>query len=431
MRVKASSCLFLFSLLLVVFSSKAPKLFAQTEIDSLVFDPLKRGKAVVPFELINNLAVIELRINDSPKMKFIVDSGVSRTIISELPEDGKITLSRVNKVALRGLGGEQLIYGYRSPGNEIQIGSARGLGAEVIILERDLLQLSNLMGTYVHGIIGFDLFNAFIVEFDYAQRIIVLYERDNKRKINQLKRSRLWHEFPLEVEETKSYTYMNLYHGKQSEPQKLRLLLDTGSSGALTLFATQSQGITIPESTQSGLLGIGLGGEIYGDLGRVHKTSMKPFAFRQPVVAYPDSNYSQILNVSDRRNGSIGSDILRRFKVLYDYKGKNLLMRKNKFYREDFTYNRSGVDISTPYPSVPVYIVSKVREGSEAQKMGLQKGDQIDRVHGKATVNMNLSEVLEYFRVGRKGRIQLDIKRDSLNMSLQFKLDELLKIDPK
>lgn len=399
------------------------------ENNSLSFAKLRRGKAVIPFKLINNLVVISLELNGSQPLNFILDSGVRRTLISELPENGEILLNKVEKIALRGLGGDELVYGFRSPGNKIKIGKVEGVGAEVIVLEKNLLQLSQLMGTFVHGIIGYDLFNHFIVEINYLDKEIILYETTNNKKISHLSTHRKWQAFPIDIDETKAFISVDYQHGESSKELPVRLIIDTGSSGAISLFNQTSDQIRIPKEHLSGLLGVGLGGEIYGKTGRIYQIRLADYTFNSTVVAYPDSSYLNEILSANGRNGSLGGDILRRFKVVMSYEHKVLLLRKNRNYREPFDYNRSGIDVNTPYPNLPVYLISKVKEGTEAEKVGLKEGDVLKKIDNKNTTELTLTEILDYLRKGRNNRIKMIIEREGLKMKVDFDLGKDLLVD--
>lgn len=420
---------FLFNAFIDTSSSEAAIKPNSTKPDTLTFQKLRKGKAVIPFKLINNLIVVSLELNGSQPLSFILDSGVRRTLISELPENGEILLNKVEKIALRGLGGDKLVYGYRSPGNNIKLGKVQGIGAEVIVLEKNLLQLSQLMGTFVHGILGYDLFKSFIVEIDYASKQIVLYERSNDKKINHLSKHRKWDALPIELDETKAFLSVDYKHAQSSKDLPIRLIIDTGSSGALSLFSLTSYNIRIPKQNISGLLGIGLGGEIYGKTGRIHELSISDYSFKNAVVAYPDSSYLNEILSANGRNGSLGGDILRRFKVVMSYEHKVLLLRKNRDYREPFTYNRSGIDVNTPFPNLPVYVISKVKKGSEAERIGLKEGDILKRIDNKNTAELSLTEILGYLRVGRNNQIKLLFEREGLPKKVVFDLGVDLIVD--
>lgn len=387
-------------------------------------------RTIIPFEVINNLMVISLRINDSKPLNFIVDSGVKRTLISSLPKDEKITLYQVERVALRGLGGSDPIYGFRSPENTMRLSKRLAFKSEVVVLEKDLLHLSELMGTQVHGLIGFDLFSRFMVELDYSRRQLVLYPAGYPKKLKRLQRSRRWESLSLEVSGDKAFVRASYRHARSGKPDSLRLLLDTGSSGALTLYAKKEGFFPLPKEHLSGFLGTGLGGPVYGEIGKVADMQLGPFFMQEPVVAYPDSGFAHAVLTLDGRNGSLGADVLRRFKSVVDYQSGTLLLRKHRQrFSEEFQYNRSGIQISTPFEGVPVYEISSIRQDSPAAATEAKKGDQIKFIHGESTLDMSLEMLLNYFKKGKNGRIDLQLWRDSTLHRVQFELGEELVPD--
>ena len=50
-------------------------------------------------------------------------------------------------------------------------------------------------------------------------------------------------------------------------------------------------------------------------------------------------------NISDGRDGSIGSEILKRFVVVYDYSEKKIYFKKNSNFNLPFGFNKSGIEI--------------------------------------------------------------------------------------
>lgn len=89
--------------------------------------------------------------------------------------------------------------------------------------------------------------------------------------------------------------------------------------------------------------------------------SMEEFIFPQPVIAYPDSESVRRVVRAENRMGSIGGDIFRRFKIIFHYDNRLLYLRKNRKFSDDFYYNSSGLEVQTPIPDLPYYLVAYVR----------------------------------------------------------------------
>src|SRR5690606_3189237 len=101
----------------------------------------------------------------------------------------------------------------------------------------------------------------------------------------------------------------------------VKLLLDSGSCDALWLFENTEGEIAGPVKFFDDLLGFGLSGKIHGKRARLQRFRIGDFEIQQTKVSYPDSISLRYLNVMGDRNGSLGSEILRRFKVVFRSEG--------------------------------------------------------------------------------------------------------------
>ncbi len=388
-----------------------------------------RGERLVfPFELINNLVVIEARINGSEPMKFILDSGAGRNIITSL-YNREIYLKNAETVMLAGLGEGERLEAFRSKGNQVQIERIIGEDVEVLILKEDVFKLASFMGTEVHGILGYDLFDSFAVEIDYRAKLLKIYDPlRSKEKFEELPKHRKWFTIPIVVENEKPYTNIFFKNSETDEYSPLKLLLDTGASNSLSFYDPTSEEIVLPENTINTLLGIGLSGNVSGALGRVKKVKFGPFEFEEPVVAFPDSLSVRRAFGFDDRNGSIGGDLLRRFKVIFNYHEGLLYLRKNKNFNEDFTYNVSGIEVSTPFPDLPYYEISFIRKDSPAERAGLEEGDVIRKINGRKAEELSLNDLLNIFQNKEGRRVRMEVERDTTAVSLRFELKDELRL---
>jgi hypothetical protein len=388
---------------------------------------------VIPFELINNLVIIKARINGSVPLKLIVDTGVSNVLITSLPNGEEISLRRTRTVTLSGLGEGDPIEAFYAEQNRLNIGKVEGTNVEVLFLKKDIFNLSAFMGTYVHGLIGYDLFANFAVEIDYIAKKIILYKPEEfEKKFQKLPEHRWWHKYPITIEEKKPYIDVGFKHRPGLPYTTLRLLIDSGSSNAFSLYKITHQDIIVPQSRIKALIGVGLSGNVNGYLGRVQKAKLgDEFFFEQPVVAYPDSLAIRRAFELGGRNGSIGGEVLRRFKIIFHYRDKHILVRRNHNFGEEFYYNRSGIEINTPLPNVPLYVVSEVRENSPADKEGIKKDDIIKKINGESVLDMDLNKIIHVLQKSKRSRMKIRVQRDTLFKKFHLILDEQLKVDPK
>lgn len=387
-------------------------------------------RVTIPFELVNNLIIIEASVNGSVPLKFILDSGVTNTLITSLPNNEEIYLQSSRTVTLSGLGEGDPIEAFYSERNQLNIGKIVGTNVELLFLKNDVFRLSSFMGTYVHGLMGYDIFSNFAVEINYMSEEIHLYDTEEfKEKFEKLPRHWKWHKFPISIHDKKPYIDMNFKHEPGNNYTPLRLLIDTGSSNAFSLYNLTHDDIRIPNSNIETLIGVGLSGKVNGKLGRIKKMKLGEFVFDEPVVAYPDSLAIRRVFSLGERNGSVGGEVLRRFKVIFNYKDEYILVRANHDFEDRFHYNISGIEVNTPIPNIPLYVVSEVRDNSPADKRGIMKGDVIKYINGEPTARLDLNEIIAYLQKNQGSRVVLEVQRDTLFKRFRLKLDNELVVD--
>jgi hypothetical protein len=240
----------------------------------------------------------------------------------------------------------------------------------------------------------------------------------------------------------------------------VKLLIDCGGGDALWLFKGTNPSIQISDNNFEDILGRGLGGLIFGKRSVINKLSIGEFGFDNISVSYPDSTSIVSVQNNKERNGTIGSEILRRFHIIYDYQNKKITLKKNSSnYNDIFTYNKSGIELvyggdmlvpekkqfidnshrTNPTDNSiteiiyryslsfkPSYQIAFLREGSSAKMTGLKVGDIFLEVNGAKAYNYTLEEII-YILSGRKNKkIKLLIDRDGKQMKYSFILQDLL-----
>ncbi|MDR9419425.1 aspartyl protease family protein [Gracilimonas sp.] len=381
-------------------------------------------RVTVPFELINNLIVIEIRINGSEPLKFILDSGAGRNIITTL-YDETIELKNLMTVRLAGLGTGNSLEAFHSYDNEMKIGDRIiGEEIEILILKEDLLHLSSYMGTEIHGIFGYTFFESFAVEINYSRELLRIYDtKEFENKFKKLPKNWRWHKLPISVEDKKPHLNIHYKHSQSSDYKSLKFLVDSGASNSFSLYEMTDENIKVPSKTVNSIIGTGLSGLLIGEIGKVQKMKMGEFESNEPIVSFPDSqSVRRALQINDRK-GSVGGDILRRFKVIFHYENEMLYLRKNWNFGDDFYFNASGLEVSAPIPDIPYYVVSYVREDSPAANNGIKEGDVILKVNGQNSARLTMNDMLDYFQKKRGDQLFIEVQRDSLKKSFRIDMD--------
>lgn len=418
---KKTVSLIYFVLILFVMQGCAPGAKLSRRADRVMtIDDRSAAKVKIPFRMINNLVVIPLQINESEPLHFILDTGVSRIILTEMPENKELDLHYTHEVFIRGIGEQDPIKALYSEGNQLSLDGISGDNLVVIAVLDDVLDLSAVMGSEVNGLVGYDIFQDFIVELNYTDRIIYLHDPDlYNRRYQRKKRSIFWNTVDLSIENRKPYASVKVKQ-KDNTRLDLKLLVDSGASHAMSLYKETAAEIHIPEETLYSYLGTGLGGDIYGLIGRASRLKLGRVTLKKPVVYFPDEEGLRQNITEFYRNGSIGAEVLKRFKVFINYEDSSMIMRRNHKFRDKFYYNMAGIEIAAPYPEMPVFIVTRVREGSPAARAGIKIKDVIEGINKKPAFMYTLNDIYSLFLNEPGKTVTMLVSREEEEEILEF-----------
>lgn len=413
-------------------------------------------KVTIPFKFINNLIFIPIKVN-GVELIFLLDSGVEETILFSLEEKKEIEFSNVEKITLRGLGSEDAIEGLKSTNNILEIGGLKAKKYLLYIVLDDEFNLSSHVGIPVNGIIGYQFFRNNLVEINYDRKRIIVHRNIEK---NRKKTGKKFEKVAIAIERLKPYIISTVTIDSVELPAKL--LIDIGNSDAIWLFENRSTLIKLPSKSFEDYLGKGFSGDIEGKRARITKFKVAEFEFHNPIVAFPDSSSVRNVKMVSGRVGSVGSEILRRFLVVFDYTNGFLYLKKNKEYYSPFNYNKSGVEIqhnglqwvqeTVPLETVPtvvstdnpftlknntsdfkykfnlkpIYEITNVRKNSSAANSGLQKGDIIVSINKFFAYKYSLQEINSLFKSEEENWISLEILRNGQIHKIRFQLKNIL-----
>lgn len=376
--------------------------------DNFGFQLLKKKKSThIPFELHANLVIVPLRINNSDTLRFILDTGVSSIIVTDakVAESQHMIYSRNVKIAGVGVGSD-LEAGIVLD-NTIKIGEAIGYRQNIVVLKDDILRLSEFVGKPIHGIIGYDIFNRFAVTMDFSVNEIIL-ENPEHYKYKASKGER----FPITIEENKPYLdAVELVNGDEHVP--IKVLLDTGAGHAISIEVSRKFNIHLPPKVVKAQLGRGLSGIINGNLGRLPKIKFGKFELNNVVASFPDSSSYHLkpTNFSERQ-GNIGCEFLRRFKVTFNYRDKYVVLKPiNRRMKEPFEHNMSGMELLASGSDYHEFLIERIIENSPAHLAGLQQGDRVIFINNKSYKDVSITDIYKLFQKGEGKPINVVVKR--------------------
>ncbi len=413
-------------------------------------------KETLKFRFINNLIIIPVEVN-GVELSFVLDTGVNKPILFNITSSDSLEINNVEDIYIRGLGEGDAIKAYKSRGNRFKLKhSIYNNNQELYVVLDEDINFSHRLGFPVHGIIGYDLFKDFIVEINYVKKVLK-FHHPQKYKYKTCKKCT---SFPLEFVLNKPYIDVKV-DMEHSDNIPVKLLIDSGSSDALWLFPDPEKNIKLPSKYFEDFLGRGLSGSIYGERSRVERLHIGNFVLKQAKVAFPDSTSVKYIRHIKERNGSLGAEVLKRFNVIIDYRNKKISLKKNRYFKEPFKYNMSGIELqhngirfvkelesnihglvkddNDPHGGVkillnerykislhPAFEIAEIRKDSPAALAGLQKGDVIISINGKPTHRHSLQEVAEMLNEEEGKRIRMLVTRNEISLKFFFKLKSIL-----
>jgi len=199
------------------------------------------GPISIPFELVTRHMVLEVRINNSRPLSFVLDTG-DRVGIVDIEVAKELGLKLQGQVHVGGAGSETL------PGSLVENANWTLPGLEgfsqPIRLAIPLGRLAARFGHNFDGIIGSEFIKQFVVEVDYQARVIRLHNKDT------FKYTGAGESIPMQLNQL-GYPIIDAeVTPLGSEPIKGRFVLDLGSGGPLALHS--------PFVAEHGLLASGL-----------------------------------------------------------------------------------------------------------------------------------------------------------------------------
>lgn len=291
------------------------------------------GKDVVevPFEVEGGWIILPVSINGSRALRYVLDTGLSGAIHYNKEGMDPLNVKTTGEMQVRGAGGG---------GGAFTVDVAKDVSFKIGDIELSNGHLAMRRADRGHdGVIGRPLFANLVVEIDWEKQVVRFYEP------GKYKYSGSGSVLPLTFDAGgRPYaTASVVMSGAQKIPVKL--VVDTGGSHTLLLDVQSSPGIELPEGAKKAVLGRGASGEITGYDAKTKVLEFGGRSFNDVPTIFPDSS-SGTAGINERQ-GNVGSGILRRFKIIYDYSRSQMIVEPNKFVSDPFVPRQS---LATPDP---------------------------------------------------------------------------------
>jgi hypothetical protein len=272
----------------------------------------------IPLEIDNSIILTRVSVNNSKPLKFIFDTGASASIINS-PRAAELGLKAEGQAHGNGTGGK--FQGSYTKGVSLSVP-----GAEVSNQLVAWFPFPTVPDFEFDGVIGYDFINQFVVEIDYENKIMNLY---NPRTYT----------YSL-AKKTPTAPMKMFLEGRA--PVEVNLGVDTGADGTFVINSPFVKKQRLLEAISKTIQDKrnGAGGEQKLLVGRVKAVRLGRFVLNNPTVGL--SLDTEGAGASADEDGIIGGEIFRRFKVILDYSRKQMILEPNKSFNEPYSLEQSG-----------------------------------------------------------------------------------------
>ncbi len=374
--------------------------------------------AEFPFEITSNIPFVQVSINGTGPYWFVLDTGSAQASLLDYDIAGSLGLELQNETETHIGAGE---------GAAVKIAFVNGIDLDIhglklvnqSALAIELKHVSEYEGRSLDGTLGFNFLSLYVVEIDYANNKIRLYDPASYAYHGN------GHTIPFEfISQLPAIGVVISMPGM--DPINTKFIVDTGTRMAFlfnTPFVKDHGFLDADTNFLLGTVGGGVGGEAKGYVGRIDSMQVGPFLVNEPVVVM--SADTSGVTAMDLFDGIVGGELLRRTRTTLDYSRKQIILEPYAASPQPYEYDMSGMFIIAKGPDYDIFTIQSVIDGSPADDAGLQVGDVIVAVDGNPAGNYSLEQVKDMLKIDGK-EINLQILRENDKFDVKLKLRRLV-----
>ena len=375
------------------------------------------GETKTRFELNANKPYVPVLVNKNGPYWFILDTGSwSNAVDSETARNLRITVS--NPFEAQG-GGERTVTGAKGANVSLQIAGVE-LAQKEIDVEPLNAALSAAEGRAVDGLLGYDFFSRLVVQIDYAKREVHIIEPASFHY------SGSGEIMPIEIIRGNIFisTHIAMPNGERVPGS---FMVDTGWRSALSLtapFAAAHNLSTTLSNTVDAITGMGIGGPTLDTVARMPSLELGRYTIKDFVVNFSHAK-AGVLSQTDF-SGIIGAEILPRFKVIFDYPHRRMILEPNAAFSTPYEFDMSGLFITAEGGQPKVFTVYGVVKNSPAMQADIRVADVIEAIDDHPASNFTLEQIRQLFKQSAGQEHSLTIKRNNKILAVKFRLHRIV-----
>lgn len=347
------------------------------------------AEVTIPFELVNRHVVLQVRVNNSRPLSFVLDTG-DRFAIIDLERAKELGLNLQGQITVGGAGSGRPT-GALVKASTFTIPGVAGF-SQPVNLALPIRNLASRLGQDFDGILGCEFIKEFVVELDYQSRVLKLHDKDH------FSYSGPGESIPIKLNGAGHPIIDGEVTPIGSAPVKGKFVLDIGSAAALILYSpfVAEHHLLGPNLTTIKAIGAsGAGGATTGRIGRVDELKIGTFKIDRPTTMFSEDKEGAL--ASSAVLGNIGAQVMSKFRILFDYSHDRIIFEPNSAFRENFEHASSGLAMVAEGKDYRTFRITDLLDNAPAAEAGLQKNDIITAIDGRPTTELTLTKLNEMF----------------------------------
>jgi hypothetical protein len=285
-----------------------------------------------------------------------------------------------------------------------------------------LREVSAVYGRRMDGVVGAELLARYVVELDWEQRRMALHEPAAYRYSGE------GAVVPLVLAGGMPFIRLQVYlPGMQ--PIEGLFLVDCPHPGTIIInrpFVEENQLLEAARRNHRRLVTQfteGVNGKSEVPYGRIDEIKIGPFSLNQPVVGFSQAKAGAL--AQSEFAGILGAEILRRFRVIFDFSRERMILEPKDALSQPFRYDASGIRLRSTGVDFHDFVVTGVVEDSPAAQAKLQEGDRLIEIGGRPAKTLSLGEILDILKHDGSTTI-LKIQRGTQLVEVSLELRQLI-----
>lgn len=344
-----------------------------------------KSSAALPFKMVNGHVLVRVRVNGGEPMTFVLDSGAEATVITETAATNKLQLSKDNSITISGQGNGADPTAFVVHDVRINLGDFFITNMSVIYAPTDAMPFDSYDETYFDGVLGADFFNCCLVEINHDQQTLYLSKPGSERERQYSDAN--WQKLAIDVQSNTPFLTTQINDGQSNK--QVKVMLDTGSTGTLSLFAGKGD-FLLPKKTYV-TRSTGISGDSINHLGLLSEMTFGKYKFTN----FPTYFRTQGSNHQSGSHGVLGNQIMQRFNLVFDFTNQVIWLQPNRNYSNPLGVDRSGLRV---LPHTQGGIIKDIAPGTGAEDLNIPQNSIITQINHQRLTADNFDHLTELFR---------------------------------